>query len=166
LRSRQRGFGTLLIYGLLALAIIAGLATIGYAVRKAGYDAARLECEQAAAAQREREAAQAAKAAQALEEANNARRIVYRKIVREVDKIVVEYRDKPCLDDRGLSVANRAIRGESAPATESDRPLPKPSAAVGWISGDRAALDYGDSPNLSGVLAEAPRAGGSDSLAE
>jgi hypothetical protein len=137
---RQRGFASLIIYGVLALGIIAGLATIGYSIRKAGYDAAHLECAQAAAAQRAREAERAARAAEELENAKQKREIVYRRIVREVDRIVVRYADKPCLDPDGVRIVNDAIRGESAPAPEPASPLPAPGRTGGRVGGDDVAL--------------------------
>ena len=120
---RQRG--SILLYGILALAIIGSLGGIGYSVRKAGYDAAMLECQQAAAAQREREAQQAAKAAVKLEVSNAKAKVVYRTITRDVDKVVtrVEYRNI-CLPDDGLRHARRAIEGTLTPAAEPDKPVP------------------------------------------
>ena len=155
--SRQRGF-TLLIYGIVALAILGAVAGIAWKVRQSGYEAARLECAEAAAKQRAIDEQRAAKAAKELEDAIAQRKIVYRTITREVDKLVVEYRDRPCLTDDGVRVANDAIRGATADPG-------KPRGTVSGLitvarrdSGDGAALDHGSGADVSGMLGEAPGA--------
>ena len=122
----------LLLYGIVALGILGMLGTIGYKVRQAGYDAAKLECAEAAAVQRKTEEVQASKAAVTKERADAKSKVVYRTIREEVERVVdrVEYRDRPCLDDAGLRVAADAIRGAtSRPAAESDGAVRAPAAA-------------------------------------
>lgn len=142
----------LLLYGLLALAIIGALGGIGYKVRQAGYDAAKLECaqamrelEEAAKAQRERELAQATKAAVKKERGDAKARIVYRTIREEVEKVVERpiYRDAPsCLDADGLRIATDAIASRTRPdPAKSDRVLRAPATPGRRDSQGSPAMD-------------------------
>ena len=105
-------------------------------VKEAGRVEVRLQWEQAGAARRAREAAQAAAAATTLENRNEKARIVYRTITERVD----HYIDRPvyrnvCFDADGLRDANAALRGDAAPVpdpAQPHRPLPGPRPALRW----------------------------------
>lgn len=77
------------------------------------------------------EAQRAHEAAVRLEKANAKTRIVYRDIVRDVERIVDRpvYRDTVCIDDDGLRAVNRALAGPGAVATEPDAAMPRPDPA-------------------------------------
>lgn len=145
---RQRGFGTLLAYGIVAVIALGFVAGLAWKVRQAGYDAAKLECAQAAAAQRDREAQRAAKAAKELEDAQAKRTVVYRRVVKEVDRIVVELRDAPCFNADSVRAVNNLVSGKITDPAKSDSPLPATTDAPGWSSGQRAALGGADSGEL------------------
>lgn len=128
---RQRG--SILLYGLIALAILGALAGIGHSIYSSGFDAAKLECEEAAKRQREEEAAKGNAASTSLEVGNAKAKVVYRIITKNVDK----YIDRPvyrniCFDADGLRDANAALVGALAPAGEPDKPLPASRTAYRW----------------------------------
>ena len=77
------------------------------------------------------EAQRAHEAAARLEKANAKTRIIYRDIVRDVERIVDRpvYRDTVCVDDDGLRAVNRALAGPDAAATEPDAAMPGPNPA-------------------------------------
>lgn len=138
----KRQHGSLLVYGLVALAILAVLAGIGRSIYSAGFDAAKLECEEAAREQREAEATQANAASTKLEAGNEEAKIVYRTITKTVDT----YIDRPvyrsvCFDADGLRDANAALSGARTPAGKPDAPLPASRTALRWEWGLRAAQD-------------------------
>ena len=120
---RQRG--SILLYAVAAIAILGILSGIAYKIRESGKDAIRLEWAEANRLQREKEAKQIAEAAKALEAANAKRKIVYRTITKQVDKVVERpvYRNI-CLDDSGLRCLDAAIRGEVGAGCEPDKPMP------------------------------------------
>lgn len=138
----ERGFG-LIVYAVLALAILGTLAGIGYSIRKAGMDAVRAEWAEANRLQREKEAAQAGKAAEKLEGKREKAKVIYRTITKEVDKVVERpvYRNV-CLEPDGLRIARCAIRGEGADSCKPDKPVPGSTGLVGRDGGLRLALDY------------------------
>lgn len=122
--------GTILLYALVGLAIIASLGYIGKRIYDAGGDSVRLEWEKATAQQRKDEAEKMIAASIGLEAGNAKAKVVYRTITQIVDKII----DRPvyrnvCLDDDGLSNANAALSGALTPASKPDKPLPKPDAS-------------------------------------
>lgn len=165
---RQRGFGTLIIYAVLALAILGTLAGIAWKIRQSGYQEAKLECTQAAAKQRELEAQRAAKAATDLEAANAKRKVVYRTITKTVDRIVGEMGAAPCLTPDGVRAVNDTIRGEvSAPAV-TPRTVRGVITVAGRIGGDDAQVGGGDSAGLPGDMrpAQEPDGRGEIAIAE
>ncbi|MBF0270307.1 MAG: hypothetical protein HQL44_17135 [Alphaproteobacteria bacterium] len=90
-----------------------------------------------AALQQQRAAQEIMELSEAFENARNQRRIVYRDITREVDKIVERpvYR-ADCLDADGLRLVNRALAGQAAAARQPDQPVPAVgSAGRGWWFG-------------------------------
>lgn len=124
---RQRG--QILIYGLLALAIIGALGLISKKIYDAGAAAVRLEWQQANEQQRKDEMEKAVAAAVGLEAGNAKAKVVYRTITKSVDR----YIDRPvyrnvCFDDDGLRDANAALVGAFTPAAKPDQPVPKPDA--------------------------------------
>ena len=133
---RQRG--SVLMYALLALAILAAIASLIWwadenietsaGVRK-GSSEKQAEWDAANEKARTEEAAKGNAAATKLEEKRHASKIVYRTITKEVDKVVVEYRDRPCLDDRGLHITRCAIQQKSGDSCKPAGPVPavKPS---------------------------------------
>lgn len=135
---------SLLLYGLVALALLGAFSGIAYKIHDAGYQQARAECEQAARAQRELEEKQATKAAVRKEKGDAKARIVFRTIREEVERVVEKpvYVDRPCLDDAGLRLARDAIAGRTSsnPAVV-DRAVPAPAPAVGRDSKGSTPLD-------------------------
>ena len=113
--------GSIILYALLAIALLGIIGGGLWKARQAGYQAAKLECEEAARAQREAEAKQAAAAATGLEVKREKAKVVYRTITQNVDKIVERpvYRNV-CLDADGLRELNAAVRGEVANPTKPD----------------------------------------------
>lgn len=107
----QRG-SMLLIYGLVALAVLGTLTGIAYKIRESGKDAVRAEWDADKAAARKREAELSAFAAKALSDERAKRRVVIQQrtvhVDREIEKPV--YRDI-CLPATGVCLANAAING-------------------------------------------------------
>ena len=134
--------GSIVLYLVLALAILGMLAGIGYKVRQAGYDAAKLECEQAAAAQREREAKQAAEAATGLETKREKAKIIYKTITERVNVEVEKpvYRNV-CFTDDGMRIANAALAGTIPGSAKPNAALPDANAALRGDRGGGAAKD-------------------------
>ena len=151
--------GSIVIYAILALAILASLTGIAYKIRESGKDAIRVEWAEANRLQRAAEAKQAEGASTKLETGNAKAKVVYRTITKEVDKIVTRdvYRNV-CLDDDGLRVARDAIRGEIAPAAKPDKPVPGSPGPRGRNGGIGLALDHSDIGAVLGVRPEAPGA--------
>lgn len=117
-----------ILIGFLALAIMAAVGTGVYKVKKWGADEVRTEWAAANEKARAEEAARSAAAAKELEDERAKRKIVYRTITQQVDRIV----DRPvyrntCLDAAGLSCLQSAINGESAAGCKPDSPMPKPA---------------------------------------
>ena len=138
---RQRG--SLVRYGLLALAILATLSGIGYSIYNAGEKAVRLEWEEANRVQREREAKQASVAATKVEVKSAKAKIMYRTITQQVDK----YIDRPvyrniCFDADGLRDANAALLGESTAPAKSNKPVPTVRTTGGWLWSFGLAENY------------------------
>ena len=133
---------SLLLYGLLALAVLGALSGIAYKIHDAGYEQAKLECTEAAAAQRAAEATVAAAAATKKESGDAKARVIYRTITRDVDRIVERpvYRNV-CLDSDGLRSVNAALSGALTPAAEPAQPMPATDAPIGRDGGERPAQD-------------------------
>ena len=132
------------LYAALALAILGALGTIGYQVRKAGYDAAMLECRVAAEEIRKAEQAKITVAATKKERSDAKARIVYRTIREQVDRVVdrVEFVNLPCLGADELRIANDAINGATGTsAGEPDGTLRAPAAAGGRDQPGGAPVD-------------------------
>lgn len=110
---------SLLAYGLLVLSILGALSGISYKIYGAGYDKAKLEFEEAARLTKLETEKQFAQAARELEDSRAKRRVVYRTLTRDVDKIV----DRPvyrnyCFDSDGVRVVNAALAGQAVSARE------------------------------------------------
>ena len=138
---RQRGFG-LIVYAVLALAILGTLAGIGYKIRESGKESVRLEWAEANRIARAAEEKKAQAAATKTEAVRVEIRYRTKTITKEVDKLV----DRPvyrnvCLDTDGLRLARCAIRGQSADTCKPDKPLPGSTLSLRWDWGDFAALD-------------------------
>lgn len=117
--------GSILLYLIIGLAIIAALGAIAAKIYDAGRDAERLDWEKKAAQQRQAEELRIASAAAALEVARGKAKPVYRTITQTVDRLV----DRPvyrnvCVDDDGLRCINAALRGESAAGCGPDSGVP------------------------------------------
>jgi O-acetyl-ADP-ribose deacetylase (regulator of RNase III) len=125
---KQRG--SILVYGILALAILAMLGGIAYKIRESGKDAVRLEWREAVEAQKQQEQAQITQAGERKEKSDAKAKVVYRTITRDVEKVVTRdvYRNV-CLDDSGLLLANAALAGPDATAGKPGKPLPQPDPA-------------------------------------
>lgn len=106
-----------LIAGVAALAILAG---IGYKVRQSGYDACKIEWNEASEAQRKEEAARSLKAAQDLEAERKKRKVVIRERTVTVEKNIEKLVDSgTCFSPDGVRTIRDAIDGKG-----SDRPKP------------------------------------------
>ncbi len=133
--NRQRG--TILIYGLIALAIIGLLSGIAWKIYSAGQTAKQAEWERASAQQARKETVQSTNAATQLEAENAQAKIVYKTITRTVDR----YIDRPiyraeCFDADGLRDANAALSGQTASPPKPDYSLSRPDPAgrrEGWL---------------------------------
>lgn len=125
---QSKGFG-LILYLVLVLGILSTIGLMAYKVRQSGYDAAMVAVEEGNAQTRKVQQAKIEKATERLEEKKEKTRVIYRTITKEVDKVVVAYRDKPCFDDRGVSVANSALTRQAEPAGKPDAPLPSTNPA-------------------------------------
>lgn len=128
--SRQRG--TILIYGLIALALVGALSAIAWSIYRAGQASKQVEWDRAAAQQARNEAAQAHRAAANLEENNAEASVIYKTITRSVDRYV----DRPvyraeCFDADGLRDANAALTGQAARPAKPDYSLSGSDAARG-----------------------------------
>lgn len=122
--------GTILIYGLIALAIIGLLSGIAWKIYSAGQTAKQVEWDRASTQQAKKETVQSTTAATQLEADNAQAKIVYKTITRKVDK----YIDRPvyraeCFDIDGLRDANSALSGQAADPPKPDYSLSQPDAA-------------------------------------
>ena len=135
---------SLLMYGLLALAVLGALGGIYGAGYRSGSNSVMNEWQTASMEQRAREEKRATKAAEKKEQGDAKAKVVYRTIYRDVEKVV----ERPsyssvCLDADGLQLARDAIAG-----TRSDTPKPfervRPAPGTsGRESRLDIALDYG-----------------------
>jgi Tfp pilus assembly major pilin PilA len=129
--------GTILVYGLIALAILGVLSGIAWKIYSAGQTAKQVEWGKAAAQQTRKETAQSTHAATQLEAKNAESKVVYKTITRTVDK----YIDRPvyrteCFDADGLRDANAALNGQAAAPPKPDYSMPRPDPAgrrPGWL---------------------------------
>lgn len=130
--KKQRG--DIIVYGLLALAILAVLSGIAYAIYNSIYSAGKAsmkaEWDAAIAKQAKAETVQIDTATKSLEVKNVEAKIVYKTITRSVDK----YIDRPiyraeCFDADGLRDANAALSGKAASPAKPDYSLPRPDPA-------------------------------------
>lgn len=129
--------GTVLIYGLIALAILGVLSGIAWKIYSAGQTAKQVEWHKTAAQQAMKETAQSAHAATQLEAKNAESKVIYKTIARTVDK----YIDRPvyraeCFDVDGLRDANAALNGPAAAPPKPDYSLSRPDPAgrrQGWL---------------------------------
>lgn len=127
----------LLLYGLLALAIIGALSGIAWKIYSAGQTAKQVEWDKASTQQARKETTQSTHAATQLEAKNADAKVVYKTITRTVDK----YIDRPvyraeCFDADGLRDANAALVGQAAAPAKPDYSLPRPDPAgrrQGWL---------------------------------
>ena len=139
---RQRGFG-LIVYAVLALAILGTLAGIGYKIREGGKESVRLEWAESNRIARAAEEKKAQAAATKTEAVRVEIRYRTKTITKEVDKIV----NRPvyqniCLDSDGLRLARCAIRGQSADTCKPDKPLPGATLSLRWDWRLGTALDH------------------------
>ena len=144
---------TIIIYAVIALSFIGALGGIyakGYYSGKATVTAEWQEANEKARAE---EAAKGAAAATKLEDSRGKSKIVYRTIKQEVEKIVarVEYRDRPCLDPRGLQFARCAILGKSADSCVPDKPVPATPAPNGRLGSYGPQMDHRIGGTLLGL---------------
>ena len=135
---------SLLMYGLLALAVLGALGGIYGAGYRSGSNSVMNEWQTASREQRDREAKAGQKAAEKKEAGDAKAKVVYRKITQEVERVVEKpvYRNV-CLDPDGLRIARDAIRGEVSDPAKPDQPLRPPARTSGRVSGFNLAMDYG-----------------------
>ena len=120
--------GSILLYGLLALAILSLVAGIGRAIYNAVGASKQVEWDEANRKQREAEAAKANEASTGLEVENAKAKVITRTVRVFVDKII----DRPvyrsvCVDADGLRLLNDQIR-RAGDAGEPGSPLPGSAA--------------------------------------
>ena len=115
----------LILYAVLALAVMGMVGTGVYKVKQWGGDEVRAEWNDANEKARAEEAARSAAAAQALLAERAKRKVVIQErtvhVDREVEKLV--YRNQ-CLPDTGLCLLRAAITGKVEPGCLSDGTLP------------------------------------------
>jgi len=120
----------LILYAVLALAVMGMIGTGVYKVKKWGGDEVRQEWQVAEVAARKKEAEASAKAAADLAEERAKAKVVIQKRTVYVDKIVDRpvYRNQ-CFDADGLRCLNAAINGTDATGCKPDGAMPaaKPS---------------------------------------
>ena len=127
---RQRGF-TLIVYAVIALAVLGTLTGIAWKIRESGKDAIRLEWEADKAETRRREAELSAFAAKALADERKKRRIITTErtvyVDRNIEKLVTV---DSCIKPAGVSCINAAINGQDAAGCKPDGTVPAPKPAV------------------------------------
>ena len=139
----------LLLYGFVALAIMAAVGTGVYKVKKWGADEVRAEWSAANDKARAEEAAKGDAAAKGLEADREKTKTIFRTITKAVDRIV----DRPiyrsvCLDADGLRLARCAIDGKSADSCKPDSPVPVPTKPSGRHRGLSLTMDTGSLRNV------------------
>lgn len=138
---------SLLMYGLIALALSGAVTGLLVTVHHNGVVSGRSEIQvawdEATKKRRLWEEQRNEDASRGLEEDRGKARIVYRSITKEVDRIVERpvYRNV-CLDAAGLRIARCAIRGESALECNPDEPVRPAAGSGGWNGGLRLTMDY------------------------
>ncbi|MHB0965554.1 MAG: hypothetical protein ACYC36_03780 [Bellilinea sp.] len=120
----------MLVYLLLALAILVALSAIAAAIYKAGEKSMKAEWDAEVERQRKAEVNQGNAASTKLEVGNAESKIVFKTITKRVDK----YIDRPvyrniCFDADGLRDANAALIGKATAPGEPDKPVRGPVAA-------------------------------------
>lgn len=128
---RNHETGQIVLYLVLALAILATLAGLAYKIRESGKESVRLEWAAANEKARQEEAAKALEAGKQLEVAKEKTRVVYRTITQAVDKIVtqVEYQHLCIPDADGLRLVNAALVGALPASPSADKPMSAPNPA-------------------------------------
>lgn len=116
---------TIIVYALIAIAVMGMIGTGVYKVKQWGGNEVRAEWDADKAATRAREAAASAKAAADLEKSRNERKVVIQTRTRYVDKLV----DRPvyrnvCVDADGLRCLTAAIDGKDAAGCKPDGTMP------------------------------------------
>lgn len=122
----------IIVYVVLALAVMGMIGTGVYKVKQWGGDEVRAEWNAANAKARADEAERSAKAAKELEDERQKRKVVTRTVTKVVDKIV----DRPvyrnvCLDDSGLRCLDSAIDGKIDAGCKPDGGMPPAGASDG-----------------------------------
>ena len=135
---------SILMYGLLALAVLGALGGIYGAGYRSGSNSVMNEWQTASREQRERELKAGQKAAEKKEVGDQEAKVIYRKITQEVERVVEKpvYRNV-CLDPDGLRIARDAIRGEVSDPAKPDESLRPPARTSGRNSRLDLAMDYG-----------------------
>jgi hypothetical protein len=115
----------LIVYAVLALAVLGMIGTGFYKVKQWGGNEVRAEWDEAKAETRKREAEASAKAAAELAEARAKAKVVIQKRTVYVDKIIDRpvYRNQ-CFDADGLRCLNAAINGTDATGCKPDGTVP------------------------------------------
>lgn len=128
-----------IVYLVAGIAILGILSGIAWKIREAGYEAAKLECQEAAAAQREAEAKQAGEAATGLETKREKAKVVYRTITEKVNVEVEKpvYRNV-CFEPAGVQLANAALSGKIPDTAKPDPGVSDANRALGRERGDGA----------------------------
>lgn|SRR3990167_1034753 len=116
---------SLIVYGLIALAIMGAIGTGVYKVKQWGANEVRQEWSDANEDARAREVMASINAAKDLSDARVKRRIVIQEVTTYVDKIVERaVYSNVCLDASGLRCLDAAILGQSAAGCKPDGAMP------------------------------------------
>lgn len=115
-----------------AVLLIGGAFVGGYKTADNSWKASMLEAEQAHTKAMLRELEKSNAAAADLEKARAQRKVVYRTITKEVERIVAQpaYAQQ-CFTDDGVRAANSAILGEATPPGQPAGGVPAPKPLVG-----------------------------------
>jgi hypothetical protein len=115
----------LLLYGVVALAILGTLGGMAYKIRESGYDSCKVEWTEAAAAQTKREQELSAFAAKALALERAKRKVVTKErtiyVDREITKLV---ESGTCFTPLGVCNINSAISGKGGDSCKPDGTMP------------------------------------------
>ena len=115
----------LIVYGLIALAVMSGIGYGYKVVKDSGREEVRAEWTAANEAERQREAEASAKAAAELEAERKKRKVVIKERTVFVDREITKLVDSgTCFKPDGVRAVNCAIRGESADSCKPDSGVP------------------------------------------
>lgn len=123
---------------LVAAVFFAGWTVNGWRL-EASYKDAQLDAMVIMAEKREEAEAKNQTLSAELEKSRNEKRIVYRNVTQQVDRIIDRpvYRNE-CLDPDGLRAVNTALAGKAEAPSQPDKPMPAPDTPFWrrWFGGN------------------------------